>query len=75
MNSTSTALLASVLLAGLATGASAHPDTMSKPIATSKTAEPTTTPNYDNSRLLSSYDFNDAKDVKEFWERSDRKHR
>ena len=75
MRSISAALLASDLFGGFETGASAHSDTKSKPIATSKTAEPTSKPNYDNSRPLSSYDLNDPNDVKEFWERSDRKHR
>jgi len=72
MNSTSTALLAYVLLAGLATGASAHSVTMSNPNATSETDESTTTSNSDNSRPLSSYDLNDSDDVKAFWERRNR---
>jgi len=69
MRSISTALLASVLFGGFATGASAHSATTSKPIATSKTSEPTTTRNSDNSRPFSSYDLNDTDDVKAFWER------
>ena len=69
MRSICTALLASVLFGGFATGASAHSATTSKLIATSKTSEPTTTPNSDNSRLISSYDLNNADDVKTFWER------
>jgi len=68
MRSISTALLATVLFGGFATGASAHSATTSKPIATSKTSEPTTTPNFDNSRPIFSYDLNNPDDVKAFWE-------
>jgi hypothetical protein len=72
MRSISTALLALVLFGGFATGASAHSDTVSKPIATSKTSEPPTTPNSDNSRSISSYDLNNPDDVKAFWEQRTR---
>jgi len=69
-----TAILTSALLGGFAIEASAHTTTIPQPTATPTTATPAPTPNTADGRPLASYDLNDPKDVKAFWEQLSRNH-